>query len=184
MAAPKKVDWSVVRNEYLQDSTVSYSDLAKKYGVSLKSVKDHGAADGWPALRQNLSEKAFEAFTHKLLGQKSDAQERHLRHYQNIQALANKSIAALDQANYYTEKGKLVLVDGKPVEIPPDPYSLKALAQAIKLGIDGERVVLGLPTAVTGLTDGEGKKLQAVAIFDLRSENADNDETGAGTDGS
>lgn len=161
-ARKTKVDWLVVRKEYLTDSTSSYRTLAKKYGVSLTTLERRAKSAGWAELRQELGEKAFNDFTQKLLDTKSEAQNRHLQHYQNLQALANRSIQEMAEHSYYTDKkGNLVLIEDKngkpqPIPMPLNPFALEKLAKALKDAINGERVVLGLPTSVSALTDSEG----------------------------
>jgi len=157
VARKTKVDWLEVRKEYLTDATTSYAMLAKKYGVATRTLELRAKAEGWVELRQDLGERAFNDFTQKLLDVKSGAQNRHLQHYQNIQALVNKSIQEMADGRYFTVKGQLVLdKKGKPIPIPLDPFKLEKLAKAAKDAINGERVVLGLPTSVSALTDAEG----------------------------
>lgn len=175
----EKIDWVEAKKYYFSDTNVSYRDVAAKFGVSKTAVENHATKEGWPDLRHQLGELAFEEFKNKLLDQKSQASERHLLQYRNIQSLANKAIAVLDKNSYARDtKGRLVLdEDGRPIPAPPDPYDLKALAQTLKVSIDGERVVLGLPTAVTGISDPLGQPIVPVAVFDLtKPDDEDIDE--------
>lgn len=160
MAAPAKIDWFQVRKDYIQDASVSYNDLAIKYGVSQRSVQERGTSEGWPELRKSLAEKAFAAFQNKLLGIKSKAQDRHLLNWQNLQALANRRIQEIAE-------DKKMAIDAK---------ELKDLTATMKMAIDGERVVLGLPTTVGALTDPDGRPLVPVAVFDLKPKETPNDE--------
>lgn len=161
----KNIDWFEARKVYLSDNTQSYSTIAKKYGVTKKAVENIAGREGWATLRQDLGEKAFNDFTEKLLDQKSQANNRHLTHWQNLQALANRSIQEMAEHSYYTDKaGKLILLDDgsgnkRPVPKPLNPFELEKLAKALKVAIDGERVVLGLPTSVSALTDPEGNSV-------------------------
>lgn len=161
VARKTKVDWLVVRKDYLSDATNSYASLAKKYGVALKTLQDRATREGWSELRQDLSEKAFSDFTQKLLDTKSEAQSRHLQHWQNLQALANKSIIDIAERNYFTNKaGHLVLdANNNPIPRPINTFELEKLAKALKIAIDGERVVLGIPTSVSALSDPEGNSV-------------------------
>lgn len=153
-----KVDWFAARQMYLEDSTLSYSDLASKLGVTKRAVQEIGTREQWPMLRQSLAEKAFEKFQSKLLDVKSAAQDRHLMHFQNLQALINKSMLSMNESNYLKDKKGQVVYNGKgePIKIPPNPFELEKLAKALKVSIDGERTVLGLPTSVTGVSDPNG----------------------------
>ena len=156
----KRVDWLKARMDYIADSNLSYDDLAKEYGVTKTAIQKRGTAEGWSELRQVYAEKAFNDFTKKLLDTKSEAQSRHLQHWQNLQALANKSIIDIAERNYFTDKrGNLVLVEGKPIPRPINTFELEKLAKALKIAIDGERVVLGIPTSVSALSDPEGNNV-------------------------
>ena len=156
-SGPKNIDWYEARKLYLSDNTLSYEDIAKKFGTSKTAVGNRAKAEDWTNLRQDLHEKAFSAFTEKLLDEKSSANNRHLTHWQNLQALANNSIVDMAERSYERDrKGKIIIIDGKPIPRPINPFELEKLAKALKVAIDGERVVLGLPTSVSALTDSQG----------------------------
>lgn len=153
----KNIDWYSARKDYLENNTLSYEDIAKKYGVSKTAVGNRAKAEDWTALRQDLYEKAFSKFTEKLLDEKSSANNRHLTHWQNLQALANNSIVDMAERSYERNKaGHIIIIDGKPIPRPINPFELEKLAKALKVAIDGERVVLGLPTSVSAITDPQG----------------------------
>ena len=161
----KNIDWYAVRKDYLQDNTLSYSDLSKKYGVSKSMIGKVATEQEWTTLRQDLNERAFSEFTEKLLDVKSSANNRHLTHCQNLQALANNSIVDMAERNFERDKsGRLILLKDKdgvpqPIPRPINPFELEKLAKAIKVAIDGERVVLGLPTSVSAISDPEGNSV-------------------------
>jgi hypothetical protein len=161
-SGPKNIDWYEARKLYLSDNTLSYDDIAKKFGTSKTAVGNRAKAEDWTNLRQDLHEKAFSKFTEKLLDEKSSANNRHLTHWQNLQALANNSIVDMAERSYERNKaGHLILIKDnngelKPIPRPINPFELEKLAKALKVAIDGERVVLGLPTSVSALTDSQG----------------------------
>jgi hypothetical protein len=156
-SGPKNIDWYEARKDYLSDNTLSFEDIAKKYGTSKTAVGNRAKAEDWTNLRQDLYEKAFSAFSEKLLDEKSSANNRHLTHWQNLQALANNSIVDLAERNYERDrKGNLIIIDGKPIPKPLNTFVLEKLAKTLKIAIDGERVVLGLPTSVSAITDPQG----------------------------
>lgn len=168
-ARKTKVDWLEVKKEYLSDSTTSYRSLAKKYGVSFTTLEKRANREGWSELRQELVEKAEEAFKEKLLKTKSEANNRHLTHYQNIQAIANKSINEMANKNYLLDKAGNLYLDrrGNPVQRPINPFELEKLAKAMKEAINGERVVLGLPTSVSAITDTEGNDVWGKGLSEM-----------------
>jgi len=159
-SGPKNIDWYEARKRYLEDSTLSYEDIAKEFGTSKTAVGNRAKAEDWTSLRQDLHEKAFSKFTEKLLDEKSSANNRHLTHWQNLQALANNSIVDMAERSFERDrKGHLILIDGKPVPRPINTFELEKLAKALKIAIDGERVVLGNPTSVSALSDPEGNSV-------------------------
>lgn len=156
-SGPKNIDWYSARKDYLSDNTLSFEDIAKKYGTSKTAVGNRAKAEDWTNLRQDLYEKAFSAFTEKLLDTKSSANNRHLTHWQNLQALANNSIVDMAERSYERDRrGNIILIDGKPIPRPLNTFELEKLAKTLKIAIDGERVVLGLPTSVSAITDPTG----------------------------
>lgn len=161
VARKTKVDWFVVRKEYLTDATSSYRTLAKKYDVSTTTLEKRAKSEGWAELRKELGEKAFSDFTQKLLDTKSEAQSRHLQHWQNLQALVNKAIIDIAERNYFTNKAGHLVLDAKnnPIPRPINTFELEKLAKAAKIAIDGERVVLGIPTSVSALSDPQGNNV-------------------------
>lgn len=157
----KNIDWYEARKMYLSDNTVKYSDVAKAFKVSTKSVETVASRESWVTLRADLGEQAFSDFTQKLLDTKSEAQSRHLQHWQNLQALVNKSIIDIAERSYYTNKAGHLVLDAKnnPIPRPINPFELEKLAKAAKIAIDGERVVLGIPTSVSALSDPQGNNV-------------------------
>lgn len=159
---PKNVDWGKARIDYLADGSLSFADIAKKYGVSKTAVEAQSRKESWAQLRQDLGEKAYNEFQAKMLSTKDRAQSEHLMSFQNMRALINRAAMEMSQHNYYRDKkGNLILAKDKdgndqPIPIPLDPFQLEKLAKAQQIAINGERVALGLPTSVSGLSDPDG----------------------------
>ena len=51
---PKKIDWDAIREDFLEDSGLTYERVATRHGVSRQSVEKRGADEGWQLLRQSL----------------------------------------------------------------------------------------------------------------------------------
>lgn len=157
-----KIDWFEARKRYLSDTTIGIREIAKEFGVARTTVERRAKSEGWTELRQELGEKAFNELTEKLVATKVSANDRHLHHYQNLQALANRSIKEMDEGTILLDrKGNPLyerLKDGtvRVIRRPINTFELEKLAKAVKTAIDGERVILGLPTSVSALTDNEG----------------------------
>ena len=107
----KNIDWYSARKLYLEDNTVTFEQIAKIVGSSKTAVGNRAKAEDWTGLRQDLHEKAFSKFTEKLLDTKSNANNRHLTHWQNLQALANTSIVDMAERNYERNKAGYLVLD-------------------------------------------------------------------------
>ena len=52
-----KPDWELLHKEYME-SDISYTDLAKKYGVSYRHLTQRGREENWPNDREKTRKKA------------------------------------------------------------------------------------------------------------------------------
>ncbi len=52
-----KPDWDLLHKEYME-SDISYTDLAKKYGVSYRHLTQRGRDEDWPKDREKTRKKA------------------------------------------------------------------------------------------------------------------------------
>jgi len=158
-----RIDWLEVRKEYLTNHKSSYRSLAKKFAISYTALQKHATKDDWPEQRQKLAEKTKQKTDDEFVKIKAECDDRHVLHYKNIQAIANRTIMNWnEQLNKPNSKYEV------------DPKDLSNVARALKIGIDGERIVRGLPTSVTGHTDGKGNALPA-RVFDIMGELPDED---------
>lgn len=66
------INWEPIKNEYVTGNS-SYARLAEKYGVSVDTVKAHGAKEGWRQLRADARRERWEQ---AMASQENDAQER------------------------------------------------------------------------------------------------------------
>jgi hypothetical protein len=143
-----KVDWTEVRRHYLTHPTSSYLDLSKKFDVSLKQVKKHGSRDSWVESRQRVSDLTASKVEENLADERIAANERHIEGYQQAQALAIaylEILAAQTEAAEQKAEAEGRLPTTKEL---PNPAKLLALTKALTVAINGERVCLGLPTAI------------------------------------
>lgn len=131
-----KIDWAEAQKFYLMDATMSYKDVAAEFGVSTTAVEKRAAAAGWVELRNKLGEQATNMMIKRLAGKKAGANDRHYDQYKTLQA-------------------KVMLIIDK-LSDESDPGDLMALARALKVATDGERVVLGLPTNINAVTGKDG----------------------------
>lgn len=157
------VDWSKIKQEYISDTTTSYATLAKKYGVTKRQVEEKGRKEGWVNQRQAFGEEVEERIKEDLIEQREQANKRHGEQYRTLQQAVVHTLTTLT--------GKK---DRKGNPKPINPKYLADLARALKVSTEGERLSLGLPNSVTGLSDPDGNPTAFDILGDLSdAETAD-----------
>ncbi|HYD35534.1 MAG TPA: hypothetical protein VD999_05680 [Vitreimonas sp.] len=136
----KNIDWqSAFRFYCLPDEKGqlrSYSDVAKKFEVSEVSVETHGSNEGWVKLRENLGRKETAQFLEDRAEAQKQANLRQFAAYQEMQRVLKNELLSFG----------IMQETNSPHR---DVGDLKKIAEAFKLAMDGERVILGLPTSVS-----------------------------------
>lgn len=153
----RKVDWNKAFEWYIADHTRSYADVAKEFGVVKKTVEQaakytytEGDKKGtwvtWAERRQELGEMARKKAEEDYKKSAPVRSAEHLKQYRNLQIAASNKVTMLAMQGQW-------LVDpntGKKVKVQEfDARQLADVAKALKLAIDGERVIMGLPTSVS-----------------------------------
>jgi uncharacterized protein YjcR len=59
MARPKKINWASTQSDYIQDTTLTHEDIAKKYGVSENVVGQRAKAEGWIQCIEKYTKRLF-----------------------------------------------------------------------------------------------------------------------------
>lgn len=138
-----KIDWEAAKKWFLEDNTRTFQGVADKFGVTRNSVIAHAGPDkgDWRNLRIELAEKAEAELKESLIDEKTKVNNRHLDHWRRIQNIVAKRLTRYENATNEkeaTEKG-VYLYSGR---------ELKDDTQTMRIAIDGERVVLGLPIII------------------------------------
>lgn len=148
MSLATKINWTFAQKDFLSDPTLRYKDIADKYGVSVTAVKQRGANEGWHGLRLELSKKTIQQVETKLIDRNSEINERHATVFRNLQQLASTklTIAYRQIERLIKEKGidNISIYDNKMIS----QRDLKDLVDAYTGAINGERITVGLPTAI------------------------------------
>jgi hypothetical protein len=145
---PIKVDWAEAKTLYLADNKLTYQDIADKYGVSLKQVKKWGARQQWREGRQEVSKLAEIKTTENLAESAAETNHRHADMYQQAQELLLAQLAILDvQTTIAVDNAEREERTIAMNELP-SPATLLSLTKSLVTAVNGERVCLGLPTAV------------------------------------
>jgi len=186
----RKFDWNKAFEFYIADHTRSYADVAKQFGVVKKTIeqaakyeytdgKRKGTWCSWAERRQELGDIARKKTEEDYKKTAPARSEQHLMQYRNLQIATSQKITAL------AATGK-TLVDpttGQKFKIQDfDARQLADVAKALKLAIDGERVIMGLATSVAtikpGSDDETGKgwgELLALAMKEASKDAETND---------
>jgi hypothetical protein len=158
----------------MEDATRSYQQVANKFGVTKRSVEqqakqandDKGNPTTWAALRQTLGAQANSQHEDQLVANKAQRDLDHTNMYKELQDLAMKKIRRMAEGEPVMvrdkQSGELVAFkgqDGTPMLVYPDGVEIEKTAKALQIAINGERVILGLPTTVNALTGKNGEPL-------------------------
>lgn len=145
---PMKVDWLEAKTLYLTDHKLSYRDIADKYGVSLKQVKKWGARQQWCEGRQEVSNLAQTKIQENLAESAAETNQRHAEMYQEAQELVTAYLEILEvqitQAVDNAEREERTV----SLKELPNTALLLSLARSLVTATNGERICLGLPTAI------------------------------------
>lgn len=179
-----KIDWNVAFAWFLEDASRSYSDVAKQFDVSKRSVErkafvnnDDGSFETWAERRQRVGDEARKDAEDAYRKSIPAREEQHLALYRNMQVATGVKVNLLVNQGDWLVNPKT----GKKVKV--QEFSARELAdaaKALKLSIDGERVILGLSTSVSTIKPGENEKGQGwgelLSMAMKRVEEAENED--------
>lgn len=149
---------------FLEDATRSYGDVAKQFKVTKQAIEriakvtlDDGSWCTWAERRQMLGEEARKKAEDEYKKSVPVRNEEHLKQYRNLQIATSNKIALLaNQGQWVTNP-----TTGQRFKIQEfDARQLADAAKALKIAIDGERVIMGLATSVATIKPGENDKGQ------------------------
>lgn len=130
-----KIDWPATKVLYVTRDSISYGDIAKKYGVAKSTVVRHATKECWPEKRRKYNERRVRELESRSLEDRVEAEERQLRTLRITQAFFHNRLLKL-AVKQQTEGA----INGKDVREMAD-----ATGAMIK-AINAERVILELPT--------------------------------------
>lgn len=140
--------WDVVaaEKEYIENHTLSYQDIAQKYGVDKRTVSRYAQQHDWTARRQDAINSGLEKHKTEHAELISQTNERHLKLWRSAQ---NGAAAAVKRAH-----------DTK------DTKNLASAVFSLKQSIEGERTVLGMPTLIRKDADDDDEALLPANFID------------------
>jgi len=117
-----KINWSQAQADYIADETLSYKDIAQKYGVATQNVAIRAGKDHWVEKRKELISTSGQ----RVIERTSEAiTEVTMRHIQTAKILQAKGMEAL-------------------VTKDMNPENFSEAVKSVKDGVDIERKAYGL----------------------------------------
>lgn len=164
------IDWSEARAWFMEDVTRSYSDVARQFKVSKRTVEFHAKLDGegnaaektWAVIRRELGAAATAKHEAGLIDDKAQRAEVHLGYFRELQDLGMTKARDMKQGVPLLDKfGQPVLhKDGSPVIVLASAVEIQRITRAVQFAVNGERIIMGLPTSVAALTNKDGEDLE------------------------
>ncbi len=139
-----RIDWSAIKTAYVTDPKETHRSLEARFKVSRSAIANHCKKEDWSKDRQEWLKKHE---SNVLAAAGEDREEA-------ISALTKKHETLLNSlSEKITEATQSLSMDEWAAK------NLESLAKASKLVIEGERLTVGLPSDVKGLSDPRGDKL-------------------------
>lgn len=129
-----RIDWVAARNDYTTDASMSYAKIAEKYGCAKRSVEQRAKKEDWVKVRQSVGEIIL-AEVSKLTAQSAD--EANTRH-RSIWSEAQEMVLTRLRHIRKNAEDDLKFI----------PKEMKAVVEALKITVEGERTAIGLPNSV------------------------------------
>jgi hypothetical protein len=104
------VDWAKIRTEYITNSSASYRQLAKKYGVNVTNIAKKAKTEGWVEARKQHETKTHTKTLEKISSQEAARAAR-------IHSVADKLLDRISE-----------MIDGGGM----DPKDIRALTAALR----------------------------------------------------
>lgn len=139
-----RIDWTAARNDYTTDASMSYAKIAEKYGCAKRSVEQRAKKENWAKVRQSVGEMILEEVSKLTAQSADDANKRHRSIWSEAQELV---LTRLRRIRQDADKGFEIQADGKIVGMF-NPKEMKAVIEALKITVEGERTAIGLPNSV------------------------------------
>ena len=138
------IDWSAIKTAYITDPKETHRSLEKRFKVSRSAIANHCKKEGWAEERQEWLKK-HDSNVLETAGEEREEVIGTLtkKHSELLGKLSDRLSKAVDSLSSDEWEAK----------------NLEALAKASKLVIEGERLTVGLPSDVKGLSDPRGDKL-------------------------
>lgn len=124
-------DRAAAEKEFIADRTSTIKGIADKYGVSRKTVSEYAKKRGWRKRREKVTEDALDTHEEETSKDLAKLNSDHETVFSNLYKVANKTLKQLDE-----------------LKVPIPGKELAGIATAIKAGVEGVRIIRGLPVII------------------------------------
>lgn len=182
---PTETEWSLIKSEYISSENKSLPEIAKKWNLSINTLRGKSARDKWGKQKDHLLASELDKRVDKIIEKNLDKAEKKNEQHMQIAGNAVKLVTLVlnEMVRVYKEKKRT-----------PNTRDLRTAIKALQEAINLERVTYGLPTSVnhTDLTT-KGKEITPVQnilqdqrvvnlIKDLKIDAGTLESLGAGQD--
>lgn len=123
-----KINWLQARVDYVSDESLSYEDIAKKYGTTKRAIEMHASKDKWVQLRADTSATLRQKLPEKISESIADVKVRHI---QTAKILQSKGL-------------RVIVGDPKNGIAGMEPETFDNARRSVKDGVEIERKALGM----------------------------------------
>lgn len=144
---PTRIDWAEAETWYLADTKRSYTDVAKHFNVSKKTVERHASTSDptWAARRQEVGENAVEQFISEKQRELEETNEKHLKQIRSLGAINTNLVFDLNNLREAVNK---LPMDDRVKHAQKLSQAASNVTNALRSMIESERVILGLPIVI------------------------------------
>lgn len=98
--------WLKVMARYISDTSVSYAQLSKEFGISTRAIEKHGSEEAWPRIRADIHIQAMKRIQEKTLNELVKYKEKLIKTGMLVSA---KALRQLTERNIEPETPSEVL---------------------------------------------------------------------------
>lgn len=164
--AKKKYDWLEIEKEYVTSQSVTYKELAERFGTTENYIMKKGNRGKWSEKRKKHFERIFEKTCNKI----ADKTARDIaKAAENLAAglkQASEELFIHEEINMF---GKLIKKDTDTVRVPKLSALVKSLTMLEKIEIEKEKLEILKKQKVKNVNT-------PPAYFDDMDEELDNEE--------
>ena len=105
-------DWTLIKTEYITDTTSSYRSLCEKYGVPFSTLKRKAKAEEWTKLRSQAEHKVATKSINQAINKKVDRAARLMNVTDKLLIKIEEAVEELSTEGIVLDKSTLKQISG------------------------------------------------------------------------